>query len=1284
MRGQEKVATISSLVKTHSTRIRILFRLPTDVWFAVLLIGLTGCGEVKSPSEDAPRGSLHSIAFSKAGATTTGEHDQPQGRFVRISADQTGIDFLPQWTPPDDERFQAQITNAMAGGGVSIGDYDSDGLADVYLTRPFGGNRLYRNLGRFRFEDVTTQAGLVTGQDSAKGKTNPFWGAGATFVDIDNDGDLDLYACGYESANRLYVNQGDSTFVEMAATYGLDYQGASVMMAFADYDRDGDLDGYLLTNARVMPDALSAKQQEFFKACAAGQVPMREGKFVVPERLREFCDVLPRPRDHQVTRIQAGQADLLFRNDSLPGTPKFTDVSSKSNVGGYHLGLSAIWWDADGDDWPDLYVANDFWGPDKLYHNNHNGTFTDISKTALPHTPWYSMGTDVADINNDGRLDLMASDMSSSGHYKSKVNMGDMDRQGWFLEYPTPRQYMRNALYINSGTERFLEAAFLAGVDSTDWTWSIKFADFDQDGRVDLFVSNGMTRNWWNSDLRKKNSSSFSESFERVWRKQPPMRVANIAYKNQGDLKMESIGPSWGLADETVTFGAALGDLDGDGDLDLVTNNFEEPAGVYQNQVAGGHSLLLRLEGAVSNRYGIGTTVRITTQAGEQVRYLTLARGFMSSDEPILHFGLGEAQDIERLTVNWPSGIVQTFGDLAADRLYTITEPEEGETDAAQSNSAAGDSPAMMFVPAAALAHVLHTETSYDDFARQPLLPQKLSQLGPGLACGDVDNDGDDDLYLSGAAGQLGVLYLQQEDGQFQPHQLTANAPARAASEEMAPLWFDADGDSDLDLYVVSGGVECEAGTDELRDRLYLNDGQGRFTEAPAGALPDLTASGSVVAAADFDRDGDLDLFVGGRSIPGRYPETPASQLLVNEGGRFQDLSDELAPGLARTGLVTSAIWSDCDNDGWIDLLVAHEWGPVKLWRNHEGRLVDGTAAAGLTQWTGWFNGIAARDLDADGDIDYVVTNFGLNTKYHATVESPAVLYYGDFKDHGQMNLVEAQVEHDALYPVRGKSCSTAAMPFLADRYSTFHEFALADLEDIYTPECLDDALKLTANTLESGVLLNDGEGQFVFHPLPRIAQIAPGFGLVLTEVDGDGSADLVIAQNFHSPQRETGHMDGGVSQLLLGRGDGSFSPVAPHQSGLVVPGDAKGLATTDLNADGWPDFIVGVNNDQLAAFENRGSSKNRITSVALRGPPGNPTAIGSRVTLKLNDGTTQTAEVHAGGGYLSQSTARLAFGLGESARIVDVEVRWPDVTVTTHQPKEEDARLIVLEAATP
>jgi hypothetical protein len=533
-------------------------------------------------------------------------------------------------------------------------------------------------------------------------------------------------------------------------------------------------------------------------------------------------------------------------------------------------------------------------------------------------------------------------------------------------------------------------------------------------------------------------------------------------------------------------------------------------------------------------------------------------------------------------------------------------------------------------------------------------------------------------LFVGGAAGQSGALFLRDETD-FRKLRTSALSDD-AGSEDMAPLWIDIDSDGDLDLYVVSGGIAADEGSSELQDRLYFNDGQGQLSPAPEGSLPDMPVSGSVAAACDFDRDGDLDLFVGGRVIPGKYPLAANSYLLRNDDGSFVDATQDLAPGLDKTGMVTSALWSDVDGDSWPDLLVTHEWGPVKWYRNDAGQLKDQTSQTGIADVTGWWNGITGRDVDGDGDIDYAVTNFGLNTKYHASAEKPTRLYYGDFEGDGKMELVEAEFEEDVLFPVRGRSCSSNAMPSLREKFPRYHDFAVASLAEIYTPQCLGESHQFEATTLESGILVNDGSGRFTFKPLPRIAQIAPGFSAALTEVDGDGHADLYIVQNFYSPQRETGRMDGGVSLLLLGDGSGSFDPVWPDRSGLVVAGDAKGLTTADLNQDGWVDFVATTNDGELVAFQNRGSTENQVLNVRLQGRPGNPTGIGSRVTVRLDNGRAQTAEVYAGGGYLSQSSAVLTFGLGTAGQASEIEVAWPDGEVSSMMPGAGESMVVIVQ----
>jgi hypothetical protein len=1070
------------------------------------------------------------------------------------------------------------------------------------------------------------------------------WSTGASFVDINNDRRLDLYICCYDGPNRLYINQGNGTFLEQAKAYGLDFNGASFTMAFGDYDLDGHLDAYLLTGG-LMP-----KPHQRFR------VKFVEGRPVVPEELQEYWQLIYQPGE-RAAMAEAGQFDHLFHNN---GNGTFTDVSKPAGITGCDFGNAAIWWDYNSDGWPDLYVANDYFGPDHLYRNNRDGTFSDVAPDVLPHTPWTSMGADSGDINNDGLPDLIASDMLGTTHYKRMVDLGDMEKSGWFLELPQPRQYLRNAVFLNTGADRFMEVAYLTGLASTDWTWSILFGDLDNDGREDVFVPNGMTRDWMDNDLALQAQALAPPDFARFWRAQPIRRDSNLAFRNQGDLRFENVSQPWGLDHPGPSFGAVLADLDGDGRLDLVVNDFEAPARVYRNAGRTGGRLKVRLIGAHGNPWGIGSMVRIETAAGSQMRYVTLSRGFMSATEPVIHFGLGSDERTDRLTVRWPGGRVQTFENLPANQAYTITEPSGAAPAAPREEPIA-----TLFVRAKTLAGIRHEPEEFDDFKRQPLLPARLSQPGPGLAWADVDGDSDEDLYVTGTSRKPGRLFRNDGKGAFEE---APQAGFRATGEETAALFFDANGDGSMDLYVVTGGGSAEADAEVLRDHLYGNDGHGRFTLAANGVLPDLRDSGSTVVGADFDRDGDLDLFVGSRSIPGQYPLIPSSRLLRNQGGRFTEVADELAPGLRLAGLVTSALWSDVDDDGWMDLLVTCEWGPVRLFRNEQGRLVERTREAGLAERLGWWNGIAAADLGQDGDIDYLVSNRGLNTCLSVTPDQPARLYCGDFAGSGAPQIIEAVLTPAGWVPVRGKSALGRAMPRLHERFPTHRAFASATLPDMLGATALAGAFKAEANTAESGVLLNDGRGRFAFRPLPRVAQAAPGFGVALADVDGDGFTDLYLIQNSFAPQRETGRLDGGVSLLLRGRGDGSFEPVWPNRSGLMVPRDGKSLTTADWNGDGWLDFLIGVNNGELLAFENRGSKANRTLAVRLQGKPPNPVAVGAHVTVVLGEGTRQTAEVYAGGGHLSQSGSALVFGLGAAGEVKEVKVRWPDGRVTRHR----------------
>ncbi len=1076
--------------------------------------------------------------------------------FEKLDPAAAGLDFVHRWEPRGPREEMLQKTG-FTGGGVAAGDYDGDGLTDLYLTRPHGGGRLYRNLGGFRFEDATAAAGVDTG---------PAWTTGACFNDVDGDGLLDLFVCAHDSDNHLFLNRGGGRFEDAASASGLNSIGANVKMAFADYDLDGDLDAYLVTN-RLEPVSMPPDREVYEGS---------PGEFRVREAHRELVTIINLP-DGTQKFTKAGQFDRLFRSRLADtGELRFEEVAAESGIDGADHGLDATWWDYDADGDPDLYVSNDFTDPDKFYRNRGDGTFEEIALRTLPHTPWFTMGSAAGDLDGDGLLDLVAADMSATTHFREKVSMGSMDAVAWFLDTAEPRQFMRNAVYLNTGTDRFMEVAHMAGLASSNWTWSIKVADLDGDGREDVFATNGFPFDYLDSDFAAELARSGRATDPAAWRQAPRLPEADLAFQNLGDLRFEPPADGWGLGGPSISFGAACADLDGDGDPDLVVNRFGEAPGLFRNRSEADWIALELRSARGRNTHALGATVSATTaDGGRQLRYLNGGGGYLSADAPgEWLIGLGGGGGAAELEVRWPGGAVQTLAGLRAGRRYTVVEPEP----AGDPPGEAPPSGKAMFVSSDLLAGAVHRERPYDDFAREPLLPNRLSQSGPPMAFGDLDGDGDEDYFLGGAAGQAGQVFLRAADGRVVAAPGGDALAADAESEDTACALFDADADGDLDLYVGSGSNEWPAGSERYADRLYLNDGAGSFAKAEA-ALPDTRDSTGGVAAADYDLDGDIDLFVGARAVPGAYPTAPPSRVLRNEGGRFVEAH------ALEAGMVTAAQWADFDGNGYPNLLVATEYGPVRIWGNDEGELSDGTSDAGIEAITGWWNGLAVADVDGDGDLDFAATNFGLNTKYHPSEKKPQLLYYADFAGDGHPQIVEAKLRAEGLLPVRGKSCSTAAMPHLGEKFATFREFAGATLGEIYTEECLEEGLRLEANTLEAGVFLNEGSGRFRFAPLPRIAQASPSFGAVFFDADGDPHPDLFLAQNFFGPQRETGRMAGGLGQLLLGNGDGSFRAVPPRESGIVIPEDAVAVAAVDLNDDGQTDLAVSTNNGAVRAF---------------------------------------------------------------------------------------------------
>ena len=1082
--------------------------------------------------------------------------------FTSLPAAYTNINFENNLV--DEGTFNVfKYRNYYNGGGVAIGDINNDGLPDVYMTANQLKNKLYLNKGDLQFQDITGKAGV-------SGSHN--WSTGVSMVDINGDGWLDIYVCNSGNigddtrANELFLNlknddNGVPQFRESAAAFGIDDKGFSTQAAFFDFDRDGDLDLYVLNNA--------------FRALST---------FDLSKNLREIRD--------------PDGGDRLYRNDD----GHFVDVSEESGILGsviaFGLGISIS--DVNNDGWLDIYIANDFFERDYLYLNNQNGTFSEQLETTMRLVSLSSMGCDIGDLNNDGLMDIIGTDMLPEDEYRLKTTFTFESFAGYTqkVDWGYFHQVSRNVLQLNNGPDAkghfsFTELGLFAGVARTDWSWSVSIADLNNDTHKDIFISNGIFRDVTDQDyiaflMKKENIQKIKKGehidIPELINRIPSTKLPNYAFENSGNLTFKNRSTDWGLDTGGYSNGAAYGDLDNDGDLDLVINNVNQPAFVFRNEsdsLTSNHYLRIKLIGKGKNRDAIGAKVVLSSTGQTLAQEQIPVRGFQSSVDNRLVFGLGTNKMVDSVKVFWPNGDQSTALRIAADQEITLNwhdaTPAGPSTHAAPSPLFSAHTEAFSPLPG-------HQENKFNDFMREPLLNHLLSTEGPAVATGDVNNDGFEDVYIGGAKGSAGKLFMQDRSGTFHDAGQTI-FDATKVSEDVDAAFFDADGDDDLDLYVVSGGNEFSTRAPALIDRLYFNDGTGTFSRSKM-SLPKFHASGATVSPGDFDGDGDLDLFVGGRSVPWRYGQIPTSYLLENDGsGTFSISTPEHAPGLARIGMVTDSQWHDFDRDGRLDLFIAGEWMPLTLFHNTENGLVDITEKAGLQNTNGWWNCIEVKDINGDGFVDIFAGNLGKNSTLHASLEEPVSLYLSDFDNNGTTEALLSFYKQGKNYPLLMRSEITKHLPYLNQKFPTHAAYADKEIKDIFTPAQLKKADIRQSFTLETTLFYQTEKGQFKAAPLPDAVQFAPVHAIEIDDFDNDGHRDIVLGGNFYGVKPQLGRYDASYGTFLQGDSGGKFEALSQLQSGLSLSGQVRDI-TRIKHPDGRLLLLFTKNNDTLQVYK--------------------------------------------------------------------------------------------------
>ena len=1098
---------------------------------------------------------LSLFIFSSCNKTDTSK------MFSLLSSKRTGIEFKNPIK--ETENFNVlEYGYLYNGGGVSIGDINNDGLPDIYFTGNLVGSRLYINKGDFKFEEIAEQAGVFA---------SGLWNTGTTMADVNGDGYLDIYVCRSAAKavdkrkNLLFINNGDLTFTEKADEYGIADTGYSTQGSFFDYDNDGDLDLYVLNHST----------QEY---AGFGQIT---------SKLKH--------------RKSNDSGDKLYRNDN----GKFVDVSDKvgliNNVLGFGLGIAVS--DINNDGWLDIYISNDYNEQDYLYINNQDGTFRESLEKYIGHVPLYSMGSDVGDINNDGYTDIVALDMLPESNYRQKMVSGpdNYDKHGLLAKSGFYNQTMRNMLQLNNNGQSFSEIGQFSGISNTDWSWSPLIADLDNDGYKDIYISNGYKRDYTNMDfinytvqerLNEKKGNSKKEIIEEFLKRIPSTIIENYMYHNNKDLTFSKVNTDWGLNQKSLSNGAAYADLDNDGDLDLVVNNIDQEAFIYRNNSeihTKNHHLSIKLKGNTKNTFGIGSKVALYLNNQTLTQELIPSRGYQSSCGFKLVFGLGEQITIPTVKITWPDSKVQILQNVKVDQTITLNQDDAtlliNNTIKTQKINFFTD------VTSDSVFSYHHKENDFVDFRREKLLPHKLSTQGPNITKGDVNNDGLEDIFISGAKGSAGKLYLQNNSGKFIVSDSNTFNEDKM-SEDIGVLFFDADNDKDLDLYVVSGGNDFNVDSPELQDRLYINTGKGQFKKSQ-NSLPKMITSGSSVTAGDFDNDGDLDLFVGGRLVPGNYPTAPRSYLLENNGkGKFRDITSTINPTLEYLGMVTDAIWSDYNADGLLDLLVVGEWMNIRIFNNQNGKLKEITETCGTKHSQGWWNKITAADIDNDGDLDYIIGNFGQNSQLKASITEPVTLYAKDFDNNGAIDPILCSYILGESHPVFSKDDLLGQLSYLKPKYVNYADYADQKITDIFTKEELNDAEVLKAVNFDTSYLENLGNNKFKLSSLPNSVQFSPIYGILPADFNGDGNIDLVLGGNFLGSRVKYGRYDASKGNFLIGDGKGNFTPTTNLINGLNSHGEIRDIITIKSKNINYLLFVKNNTNTQVFRV-NRNKTEN-------------------------------------------------------------------------------------------